>query len=97
MRDQTTSNREAELTAPTRIGSGDWLGVTDSWWIMVNVQCFLLKLLKRLNQRRNIVWVNMHNALTLTHPRLLDADIPFLAGINVCSVSWFNSHNNNLQ
>jgi hypothetical protein len=26
MRDQTTSNREAELTAPTRIGSGDWLG-----------------------------------------------------------------------
>ena len=26
MRDQPTSNREAELTAPTRIGSGDWLG-----------------------------------------------------------------------
>ena len=28
MRDQTTSNREAELTAPTRIGSGDWLDGT---------------------------------------------------------------------
>ena len=28
MRDQTTSNREAELPAPTRIGSGDWLGIT---------------------------------------------------------------------
>ena len=27
MRDQMTSNREAELTAPPRIGSGDWLGV----------------------------------------------------------------------
>jgi site-specific DNA-methyltransferase (adenine-specific) len=27
MRDQMTSNREAELTAPTRIGSGDWLDV----------------------------------------------------------------------
>ena len=26
MRDQPTSNREAELTAPTRIGSGDLLG-----------------------------------------------------------------------
>jgi hypothetical protein len=26
MRDQMTSNREAELPAPTRIGSGDWLG-----------------------------------------------------------------------
>ena len=26
MRDQPTSNREAELKAPTRIGSGDWLG-----------------------------------------------------------------------
>ena len=26
MRDQTTSNREAELTAPTAVGSGDWLG-----------------------------------------------------------------------
>ena len=26
MRDQPTSNREAELTAPPRIGSGDWLG-----------------------------------------------------------------------
>ena len=25
MRDQMTSNREAELPAPTRIGSGDWL------------------------------------------------------------------------
>ena len=25
MRDQTTSNRVAELTAPTRIGSGAWL------------------------------------------------------------------------
>ena len=25
MRDQPTSNREAELTAPPRIGSGDWL------------------------------------------------------------------------
>jgi hypothetical protein len=26
MRDQKSSNREAELPAPTRIGSGDWLG-----------------------------------------------------------------------
>jgi hypothetical protein len=26
MRDQKPSNREAELTAPPRIGSGDWLG-----------------------------------------------------------------------
>jgi hypothetical protein len=26
MCDQTTSNREAELPAPTRIGSSDWLG-----------------------------------------------------------------------
>jgi hypothetical protein len=25
MRDQKSSNREAELPAPTRIGSGDWL------------------------------------------------------------------------
>ena len=27
MRDQPTSNREAELPAPPRIGSGDWLGL----------------------------------------------------------------------
>jgi hypothetical protein len=27
MRDQKPSNREAELTAKPRIGSGDWLGV----------------------------------------------------------------------
>ena len=29
MRDQTTSNREAELTAIPRIGSGDLLGISD--------------------------------------------------------------------
>jgi hypothetical protein len=28
MRDQETSNREAELTAPPRIGSGDLLGIS---------------------------------------------------------------------
>jgi hypothetical protein len=27
MRDQPTSNREAELPAIPRIGSGDWLGI----------------------------------------------------------------------
>jgi hypothetical protein len=27
MRDQTTSNREAELTSPTAVGSGDLLGI----------------------------------------------------------------------
>jgi hypothetical protein len=27
MRDQMTSNREAELTAPTAVGSGDLLGI----------------------------------------------------------------------
>jgi phosphoadenosine phosphosulfate reductase len=29
MRDQPTSNREADMPAPTRIGSGDWLGSTN--------------------------------------------------------------------
>jgi len=29
MRDQTTSNREAELPAPPRIGSGRWLGAVN--------------------------------------------------------------------
>lgn len=77
-----------------RFAAAPWLGVTvsESWRIMPNVQCFLLKLLQRLNQRLDVVWVNMHDALTLTHPHLLDANIAFLAGKNVCSVSWLNSH-----
>ena len=29
MRDQETSNREAELPAIPRIGSGDWLGISE--------------------------------------------------------------------
>ena len=29
MRDQMTSNREAELTAPTAVASGDLFGISD--------------------------------------------------------------------
>lgn len=44
MRDQKSSNREAELTAPTRIGSGDLLGVMWSRvWAMANGETFTVK------------------------------------------------------
>jgi hypothetical protein len=36
MRDQPTSNREAELPAPPRIGSGDWLDPK-----IVNADCLI--------------------------------------------------------